>query len=256
MRFLARALCVPLLVPIGVLGNPSMDGLRDEVSSPRESLVTPAGNSSEEKVTKKATKWDIPKRLRLPQTDEKRSRRYQQAPCFPCLDEWEAMDVAKTYLDTYPISYIGIRAEIAKGFPWRGKAIRWSRDDSEWYFGYRIGLNLEAENPDYVAEHPEENDHTWRIWFQTGWIETDEIAQAVAKGNLPEEALNWGRQPKEEFVLVHAKTGAVKPVRFGRYEAYYRPRRDSPLWWKFKKTVKAAEARAKKWLPDSAEESL
>ena len=251
--FLACPLFVFLLVPKIMASDPIMVGYQDKLSGPAQEKVEAPKNSDHDETTGKTTKWNIPDRLRVHQTDESSPREQQQAPCVPCLDEWEAIDVAKGFLDEYPIDYIGVRAEIAEGFPWRGSGIRWSRDDSEWYFGYKIGLKLESENSDFVAEHPEEHDHTWRVWYQTGWIERYEIAEVVAAGGLPAEALNWGRQPKEEFVLVHARSGSIKPARFGREEDYYGSPRRSPEWWAFKRAVSAAEDRAKMWLPDFLE---
>ena len=208
--------------------------------------------------------WDIPERLRNARDQDEVSRTYKAAPCVLCLDEWEAIDVAKAYLDAYPIKYMYLRGEVAEDFPWRGsKAIHWSRTSEEWHFGWAIGLRYSYESPRGTSNirndperYPVQDGTTWRIWYQTGWIADWAIANRVKEGKLPSEALTWGPQPRWEFVLVHARTGVVEPLRQGRISTYYGEwdrnppglllRRHFDAW----RAREKAMERARLWLPE------
>ena len=170
-------------------------------------------------------RWDIPERLKTRQGEPEPTRRHRPAPCASCLDEREALDVAQAFLDAFeggkparrqrettfkPEAHL---AEVVKNFPWCGSdQAPWRRVGSVWHFGYAYGVRYSGrlDTQDPVA------DLTWRVWFQTGWIMPDEIAYAVERGFLPEEALDWGRQKRSEILLVHAKTGRVMLPYLGR----------------------------------------
>ena len=204
--------------------------------------------------------WDIPERLRYAKDQDEVSRTYKAAPCVLCLDEWEAIDVAKAYLDAYPIKYMDLRGEVAEDFPWRGsKVIEWSRTNEEWHFGWAIGLRYFGEKPWWgiskirydPKRYPVQDGTTWRIWYQTGWIADWAIAKRVEEGKLPSEALTWGPQPRWEFVLVHARTGAVAPLQQGRISSYYgEPRLLRPRHFDAWRAREKAMERARLWLPE------
>ena len=225
-------------------------------------------------------RWDIPERLKTRQGEPEPTRRHRPAPCASCLDEREALDVAQAFLDAFeggkparrqrettfkPEAHL---AEVVKNFPWRGSdQAPWRRVGSVWHFGYAYGVRYSGrlDTQDPVA------DLTWRVWYQTGWIMPDEIAYAVERGFLPEEALDWGRQKRSEILLVHAKTGRVMLPYLGRdrWEGASsgwsrnsnetRPSRDIRNWANLRAYETAKEIafrRAKLWLPESADPLL
>ena len=175
-------------------------------------------------------RWDIPERLMIRYGEPESTPSYRPAPCESCLDGWEAMDVAQAFLDQFEISspdrmltksdptfmpkpYL---AEIVEDFPWSGLGdwmTTWNRVGSLWVFGYAFGIRYHGEQ---VAIQYPKADLTWRVWYQTGWIMSEEIAHAVKKGFLSEEALEWGRQRRSELLLVHARTGFVHLPEDGR----------------------------------------
>ena len=221
--------------------------------------------------------WNIPERLKIRYGEPKPPRRYRPAPCAPCLDEWEAIDVAQAFLEKFGSFRFNKKgnkahtAEIVEDFPWRGsERVSWRHVGSVWHFGYGFGVRYSGEKK-WVKERYPEADHTWRVWFQTGWTMPEEIAYAVDRGWLPKEALEWGRQRRDEFLLVHARTGRVELPRQGRDRwmgrssgwkrkfNYGRPSddgRSARNWGEYKTAKKAAFQRAKKWLPPSSDPLL
>ena len=197
------------------------------------------------------------------------------APVRSRLKRWQAIDIARTFLEKYPLSHLNLRAELLSDYGWagdQGKLLHRTRSD--WYFGYRVGLP-----PDPYGYHrmsvrelqlrgllnpdgsPREDDRrtasvhqTWRVWYQTGWAEPEEIASLVQRGELPQEALGWGRQPLEEFILVHARTGAIQPVQSGRGNVRYHhgglhlTNREDEIDSRWYGAIHAAMKRAEHWI--------
>ena len=212
-------------------------------------------------------KWTIPERLRISAEQAYGDLSASAKACDSCIEAWQAIDIAKAYLEEYPIEYLNIRAEYMEDFPWNGEFYPnlFSTDD-EWHFGYKIGLRYSGDldspfryNSDLDSQSRtlppdrEPRAGTWRVWYQTGWVEHDELATLVSTGKLPAEALEWGRQPLEEWVLVHAMTGKMEPTWYGRdgiiyYGAIEHKFTNIKKNIRFYSARKAAKERSKLWV--------
>lgn len=212
---------------------------------------TPNTKTSESPET---VSWDIPERLLLNSANPRGQLSSEASACSGCLEDWQAVDIAKAYLKKYPIKFIDVRAEVLTNFRWRGgDKLSWRRTDEEWYYGYKIGLRYNGESPPLGSQKVDTEGFTWRVWYQIGWIEENEIASRVKQNQLPLSALEWERQPLEEFILVHARTGRIAPVRTGRENTDYLNR--NPLYpldrtgqMPFLDAIRAAKERAELWI--------
>ena len=219
--------------------------------------------ASEKLAEAEKKKWNIPERFRIGADQTYGDLSTPARACNSCIKAWQAIDIAKAYLDKYPIKYLNVRAEYMEGFPWNGEfRPNLSATDDEWHFGYKIGLwySGDLDSPfrysgspgsQSRAFPPETEPHagTWRVWYQTGWVERDEIAKLVSTGRLPEGALEWERQPLEEWVLVHAMTGKMEPTWYGRDGAVYFDVFERGLKnMRFHSAQKAAKERSKLWI--------
>ena len=142
--------------------------------------------------------------------------RYAAAPCTGCLDEAGVLKTAASFLETADIHYIDYRAELLRGFPWRG------RNDGAFRFVGDQRPKTVLDRPsqiEYVGDEVPDSgdalagrDETWRVWYQTGWVSTELIENYVDGGELPLEALAWPPRPIEKFLIVHARTGRVSSL--------------------------------------------
>ena len=138
---------------------------------------------------------------------------FAAAPCPKCLDEEATLDVAATYLEAMGQKYINLRVELLDGFGWRGGSelradlVRMPLDSeldrlTELKYVGEEGISLDEAQ----ASAP---DHTWRVWYQTGWVDHERIKFMVDAGQLPLEALAWPPREVGDFFLIHARTGEV-----------------------------------------------
>lgn len=156
-------------------------------------------------------------------TGQTYDREYGPAPCEECLDERQAIDIVTTYLQENDIQYLGeLHAEIAEDFPWMGHgelSFAYDREPATWDEKLASQM-IEPPRPIiYFAEHSNglavprddsQEDVTWRVSYQHGWIGFEYVEQEVDAGTIPIEALAWPPQKRERDVLVHARTRALK----------------------------------------------
>lgn len=171
-----------------------------------------------------------------------------QHPCTRCLNEAAVVDIAKVYLHQAGVFFIGEPSpEILKDFPWRGNnGLRWwFKDDvPDLITGQRMAVEYFGESgiSNKDASGPAE-DLTWRVKYQTGWVEFDRIEALVDAEALPLEALAEPPKKRESYFVIHALTGAIAmtddEVMEGESQEFYRRHADAKS---------AARDRANSWL--------
>lgn len=127
-------------------------------------VVTP---TSEELAEAEKGKWNIPERLRIGPDQAYGNLSASAKPCVLCIRDWQAIDIAKAYLEEYPIKYLNVRAEYMEDFPWSGKfRAHVYGTDTEWYFGDKIGLQYSGDFDSPSQSSPPETEPragTWRV---------------------------------------------------------------------------------------------
>ena len=145
---------------------------------------------------------------------------YTSPPCEGCLDESGALQAAGKYLYEIGIVYEALRTERWDGFQWCGtnteevvKTEMGGRFTSDAtihdYFRDDVLYHLRTPTGDQRAEQCASE--TWRVWYQTGWLEREQAEPMVTIGLFSTDVLA-ANVPLEKSFLIHARTGLIGGV--------------------------------------------
>lgn len=133
---------------------------------------------------------------------------YKPAPCEGCLNERQAIDIARVYHDELSLKPLGYRATIVKDFPWNGQTainLDCMTDTPFPDLSPYDKVNLHRRFRPFTGDRQlldqcrdlESRDLTWMIQFQVGWLEKD------YRGELPHSI------PCVAAHYIHAETGWI-----------------------------------------------
>ena len=149
-------------------------------------------------------------------------RNYKPAPCQGCLNEEQVIDIFQVYHREIGIEPLGYRAAIIEDFPWDGRSSIDSRDcgriepypDLSPYEKVNLprkrrpftGFNQLGEK----CRDPQNRDLNWRVRFQIGWFESQDVQRKVDRGSYHKSALTKDRVPCIASHIIHTQTGVIR----------------------------------------------
>ena len=172
---------------------------------------------------------------------------YAATPCEGCLDERAALDVAEAYLSYVKPNHLGLRLQLYSDIPGDPTKQRLPMLPP----GLE-GAPAHYSVSDMILPPVEDPEETWVVWVQVGWLNHEGLEARIEVRDFPPIARSWPPLKFEKYILVDARTGAVKPT--GIYDLRWelsKTRRDHPVDVFGEMAERAAQERAEHWLGKS-----